>query len=79
MTDSNDNMYLTIDSLIEINDIITTGSNNITLGKGNLKSYGVGKMYKNKDLMEGKPYQIIDQCKEKKINTCKENYLILLN
>ena len=37
-------MYLTVDSLIEINNI-TASSNNITLRKANVKSYGFDKMY----------------------------------
>ena len=43
-------MYLTVDSLIEINKIIT-GSNNITLKKVNLKPYGFDKMYVDKELI----------------------------
>ena len=43
-------MYLTVDSLIEINKIITD-SNNITLKKVNLKPYGFDKMYVDKELI----------------------------
>ena len=39
LIDSNGGRYLTVDSLIKINNI-TTGSNNITLRKYNLKLYG---------------------------------------
>ena len=47
LIDSN-NMYLTVDSLININNVIT-GSNNINLRKVNVKSYGFDKMYMDKD------------------------------
>ena len=60
-----DNMYLTVDSLIDINNIIT-GLNNITLRKGNVKQCGYVKMYMNKDLIEDKLYQFVDQLNEKK-------------
>ena len=45
-------MYLTADSLIEINNIITV-SNNITFRKVNVKPYGFDKIYNrltNQDL-----------------------------
>ena len=45
------NMYLTVDSLIEINNIIT-GANSITLRKVNVMSWGFDKTYMNKDLTE---------------------------
>ena len=48
LIDSNNNMYLTVDSLININNVIT-GSNNINLRKVNVKSYGFDKMYVDKD------------------------------
>ena len=53
-------MYLIVDSLIEINNIIT-GSDTITLRKVNVKLYGFDKMYMDKELMEDKIYEIIDQ------------------
>ena len=37
-------MYLDVDSLIDMNNIIT-GSNNITLRKVNVQPYGCNKMY----------------------------------
>ena len=70
-------MYLTVDSLIEINNIIT-GSNNITLRKANVKPYGFDKMYMDKDFVEDRLYQIIDQINERKITSAKF-YSILLN
>ena len=48
LIDSDGGMYLTVDSLIEINNIIT-GSNNITLRKVNVKPYGFHKMYMDKE------------------------------
>ena len=74
LIDSDGGMYLTVDSLIEINNIIT-GSNNITLRIVNLKPYRFGKMYIDKELIEDKLYQIIDQFNEWKIlfNTLKQN------
>ena len=38
------NIYLKVDSLVEINDI-TTGSNNITLRKVNVRPYGLNNIY----------------------------------
>ena len=46
-------MYLTINSSVDINSIITiTCSNNITLRKFNVKANGYGKMYMDKDEMK---------------------------
>ena len=70
-------MYLTADSLIEINNTITS-SNVITLKKVNVKPYGFDKMYMDKELIEDKLYQIIDQFNERKI-TSTRFYSILLN
>ena len=77
LIDTHDGMYLTVDSLIKINDIITR-SNNITLRKVNVKPYGFDKMYIDKDLIEDRLYQIIDQFNEIKITSAKF-YSILLN
>ena len=77
MIDSDCNMYLTIHSLREINNI-TTGSNNITWRKVNVKPYGSNKMHVEKDLIKDKLYQIIDQFNERKITPAKL-YSILLN
>ena len=52
LIDSDSSMYLTVDSLIEINNI--AGSNNITLRKVNVKSYGFDKMYMDKELIKDK-------------------------
>ena len=64
MINSDGNMYLTIDFLIEINNTIT-GSNNITSRKVNVKPYGFEKMYMDKGLIEDKLYKIIDQFNER--------------
>ena len=77
LIDSDDVMYLTVDSLIKVNNIIT-GSNNITLGKVNIKPYRFDKMYMNKELIEDKLYQMIDQFSERKTTSTKF-YSILLN
>ena len=47
LIDSDNNIYLTVDSLIEITNI-TTASNNITLRKVNVKPYRFDKMYMDK-------------------------------
>ena len=60
LIDSDNNMYYTIDSLIYINKTIS-GSSNITLRKINVETYGHDKMYMNKELIEDKLYQYIDQ------------------
>ena len=55
LIDSYVGMYLTIDYLIERNNIIT-GSDNITLRKISLKPYGFDKMQMDKELKEDKIY-----------------------
>ena len=44
LIDSDSGMYFTVDSLIEINNIIA-GSNHITLRKVNVNPYGRDKMH----------------------------------
>ena len=68
--DTNGGMYLTVDSLREINDIMT-GLNSITLRKVNVKPHGFDKSYMDKDLIENKAYQITDQFNERKISSKK--------
>ena len=58
LIDYDDNMYLTADSLIEINNM--TALNN-TLRKATVKLYGFDQMYIDKDLIKDKLYPIIDQ------------------
>ena len=82
--DPDDNMYLNVDSLIDIN-VIITGLNHITLRKVNLKLCGYNEMYMDKDLIEDKLYQSdqnkLDQFNEGKINHIifVENCLIIYN
>ena len=54
LIDSDGNMYLTFDSLININNNYIPSSNNINLRKVNIKPYGFDKMHINKDLIEDK-------------------------
>ena len=70
LIDSDDGMYLTVDSLIEINNIIAS-SNDITLRKVNVKPYGFDKMYMDKELIEDHLDEIIDQFSERKIASTK--------
>ena len=46
---------------------ITISSNNITLRKGNVKPYGCDKIYMDKDLIQDKLYQLIDQFNKQKL------------
>ena len=50
LIDTDGVMYLTVESLIGIYNIIT-GSTNITLRKINVNLYGFGKMYMDKELI----------------------------
>ena len=58
LIDSDGGMYLTVDSLIEINYIIAD-SNKTALIKVNVKPYGFDKINVDKELIEDKLYQII--------------------
>ena len=69
-------MYLTVGSLIDINNI-KTDSINITLRKVNVKPNGYDKIYVDKILIEDKSCQIIDQFNERKISS-RDFYLVLL-
>ena len=60
LIESENNVYLNVDSRIDINSIIT-GLNNIMLRKVNVKPYGYHKMYMDKDLIENRLYQLINQ------------------
>ena len=68
---------MAVDSLIETNDLIT-GSSNITLRKVIVKPHRFDKLYMDKDLIEDKLYQIINQFNERKIMSAKF-YSVLLN
>ena len=73
LIDSDGNMYLIVEILIEINSII-----NITLRKLNVKPFGFDKEYVNNDLIEFTLYQKLDQFNEMKTTTVKF-FLIILN
>ena len=60
---SDGGIYLTVDSLIELNNKIN-GSNNITFRNVNVKAYGFDKIYMDKELMTYNLYQITDQFNE---------------
>ena len=77
MIDSGNSKYLAVDSLIETNDLIT-GSSNIILRKVIVKPHRFDKLYMDKDLIEDKLYQIINQFNERKIMSAKF-YSALLN
>ena len=68
---------MAVDSLIDINNIIT-GSNNIILKKVNARPYKYDKMYMDTDLMEDELYEVIDQFSERKINH-RDLYFVLLD
>ena len=77
LIDFDNNMYLAVDSLIDINNLVI-GSNNITLRKVIVKLYGYDKMYMDNDLIEYKLFQLIDQFNERSINH-KDFYSVPLN
>ena len=70
LRDSDGGMYLTVDSLIEIINIIIC-SNNITFRKVDVKLNRFDKMYMDTELIEDKLYQILDQFNERKITSTK--------
>ena len=67
LIDSDDKMYLIVDILIDINNIIT-GLNNIFLKKVNIKPFGYDEMYMEKDLIKNNLYQLIVQFNKREIN-----------
>ena len=62
-------IYLTVDFLIEINNIITV-SYYITLKKVNVKLYELDKMYMDEDLTEDKT-NILDELNEREVTSTK--------
>ena len=60
LIDFDGNVHLNVDSLTQINNLITS-LNNITLKKVNVKPHRFDKMYTGKDLIQDKLYQVIDQ------------------
>ena len=53
LIDSGNNMHMTVDSLIDINNLINS-LNNVTLRKVNAKSSGCDKIYMDDNLIEDK-------------------------
>ena len=76
LIDSDGNTYLTVDSLIEINNIMPD-SNNITFKNVYVKPCRFDTMYMDEDLVEDKLYQIIDQFNERKFRAAKFHSVIL--
>ena len=77
LTDKNGDLFLTVDSLITLNNIITD-SRNITLRDINVKPDGYDKTYMDKSLIELALYQLVDEFNEKKL-THKQFCNIFLN
>ena len=71
-------MYLTVDSFIDIKNIIT-GSNNVTSNKVDVKIWGYNKMYMDKDLMEDDLHELIDESNEKKKINHRDFYFAFLS
>ena len=76
LIDNDAGMYLIVDYLIEISNMIT-GSNKITLRKVNVKPCGFNKMCMDKELIEDKFRQIIDLFNERKTTSTKFYSLLL--
>ena len=76
--DSDNNMYLAFNLLIDINNMIT-GSNSITQRKVNNKLYRYDKMYIDQDLIKYKLYELIDQFDERKISHRDFHFALLHN
>ena len=60
-------LFLTVDSLITLNNIITN-SNNIFLRQTNVKPAGYNKQYMHFDHIESELYRLIDQFNERYIS-----------
>ena len=66
LIDKNGKLFLTVDSLITLNNIITD-SQNLFLREVNVKPAGFDKMYLDKTLIEPALYQLVDQFNERKL------------
>ena len=75
---SNGNIYLLVDYLLETNNKITV-SNNFTLRKVSVKPYEFDKMHLVKSLIDDKLFQITDQFNERKITSIKFCLIFLSN
>ena len=60
-------LFLTVDSLITLNNIIT-GSSNILLRQTNVKPAGYNKQYMHPDKIESELYRLIDQFNDRFIS-----------
>ena len=67
MKDNHGNLFLTVDSLIILNDIFT-GSQYIGLRDINVKPAGYNEIYKDKSLVEFALYCLIDQFNNRKLS-----------
>ena len=64
---TNGDLFLTVDSLITLNNIIT-GSNNISLRQTNVKPAGYNKQYMHFDKIESELYRLTDQFNDRFIS-----------
>ena len=60
-------LFLTVDSLITLNNIIT-GSSNILLRQTNVKPAGYNKQYMHPDKIESELYRLVDQFNDRFIS-----------
>ena len=66
LIEKNNEPFLTIDSLITLNNIITD-SQNLFLRDVNVKPAGFDKIYLEKSLIEPALYQLVDEFNERKV------------
>ena len=80
LIDKNGELFLTVDSLITLNNIITD-SQNLFLRDVNVKPAGFGKMYLDKSLIEQTLYLLLDEFNERKVthNQFCKNFLDLIH
>ena len=67
LTNKNGNLFLTVDSLIALNNIIT-GSQHFGLRDINVKPVGYSKIYMDKSLVEAALYCLVDQFNDRIIS-----------
>ena len=66
LTDKNGVLFLAVDSLITLNNIVT-GSRNITLSDTNVKPASYDKAYIDKFLIKPALYRLVDDFNERKL------------
>ena len=66
LKDKNGELFLTVNSLITLNNVITS-SKNLFLRDLNVKPAGSDKMYLEKTLIEPALYQLVDEFNERKL------------